>query len=104
MEKLTAAMHALETASGGTEEFSARSNLRLEAMRLAMSLGDPNEDVWPRIFQVNVSVAVEILTNLGLWDAFADVATVTRAEIIGRTKADEIMIGELTIPFTIMYC
>ncbi|KAI1847518.1 hypothetical protein JX266_006370 [Neoarthrinium moseri] len=92
VDALNTAMRALEEAPAGADEAIARRNLRLEATKLAMSLGDPNEDVWPRIFQVNVSVAIEIVTNLGLWDAFAGGATVTLMGVVERSGADEMMI------------
>ncbi|KAI1880528.1 hypothetical protein JX265_000768 [Neoarthrinium moseri] len=92
VDALNTAMRALEEAPAGADEAIARRNLRLEATKLAISLGDPNEDVWPRIFQVNLSVAIEIVTNLGLWDAFAGGATVTLMGVVERSGADEMMI------------
>lgn len=47
-----------------------------------------------RMFKVNVSAAVEIVSNLGLWSKFENGKTLTLAEIVKSTQADEIMIGK----------
>lgn len=44
--------------------------------------------------KINVSAAVEIVSNLGLWNKFEGGKTVSLAEIVELTKADEIMIGK----------
>lgn len=43
--------------------------------------------------QVNVSAAVEIVSNLGLWEKFEGGKIVSMAEILELTKADEIIIS-----------
>ena len=90
---VNAAMKAFEAASTDGEEALARRHLRQEALKLLSSTGDPNEDVWPRIFQVNVSTVIEIFTNLGLWDDFADNATVSLDKIVEKTGGDEVMMS-----------
>lgn len=48
---------ALENTIGGHgESVIARKRLQHEAKRLVASLEEPNDEVWPRIFQVRVSV------------------------------------------------
>lgn len=56
--------------------------------------------------QVNVSAAVEIVSNLGLWEKFEGGKTVSMAEIVELTKADEIIISKpsaLTLCFMHSY-
>ncbi len=48
--------------------------------------------------QVNVSAAVEIVSNLGLWEKFEGENTVSLAEILELTKADEIIISKIPYP------
>lgn len=102
-KKVDAAAAVLEMAITDSDMISARRSLRLEAMKLVESLSDPNEDVWPRIYQVNVSAAIEIVTNLGLWGDFADGATVTLADIVRKSNADETMIGRPRVFITAIY-
>ncbi|ETS84536.1 hypothetical protein PFICI_02561 [Pestalotiopsis fici W106-1] len=92
---VTAAMGTLEAALTDGEEAVARRHLRQEAMKLLSSLGDPNEDVWPRIYQVNVSAVIEIFTNLGLWDEFTKSTTISLATIVDKTGGDEVMMTRL---------
>ncbi|KAH7303702.1 S-adenosyl-L-methionine-dependent methyltransferase [Rhexocercosporidium sp. MPI-PUGE-AT-0058] len=79
-------------ASSGGDTHVARRNLQLEARKLLYSLEEPNTEVWPRIFQVNVSVAVEIVSDLGLWEMFEGGNVASMATILELTKADEIII------------
>lgn len=95
VNNVTSAMGVFDAASTGGEEAVARRNLRLEAMKLLWSLGDPNEDVWPRIFQINVSATIEIFTNLELWDGFAEGAAVSLAKIVEKTGGDEVMMSKV---------
>ncbi len=44
-----------EGAAGG-DLHVARRNLQLEARKLLYSLEEPNTEVWPRIFQVRISL------------------------------------------------
>lgn len=46
---------------------------------------------------MNVSVAVEIVSDLGLWERFDDGKVVSMAEILEVTKADKIIISKPTI-------
>ncbi|CZR61327.1 uncharacterized protein PAC_11223 [Phialocephala subalpina] len=80
------------SAAVGGDLHAARRNLQLEARKLLYSLEEPNTEVWPRIFQVNVSAAIEIVGNLKLWEHFEGGKTVTMAQVLELTKADEIII------------
>ncbi|KAG4418612.1 hypothetical protein IFR04_008237 [Cadophora malorum] len=88
---LNKAAASFEAATGG-DQHVARRKLQLEARKLLYSLEEPNHEVWSRIFQVNVSVAVEIVSDLGLWERFDDGNVVYMAEILEVTKADKIII------------
>lgn len=63
-EELIAIIRAINIAGealslGDTSQDSdARRALLLEAKKLVASLEDPNAEVWPRAFQVNVGVSV----------------------------------------------
>lgn len=46
-----------------------------------------------------MSAAVEIVSNLGLWEKFEDGKTVSMAEILELTGADEIIISTTSQPF-----
>ncbi|OBT59329.1 hypothetical protein VE04_00244 [Pseudogymnoascus sp. 24MN13] len=70
----------------------ARRKLQHEARKLLNSLEEPNGEVWPRIFQVNVSVSIEIVSQLKLWEKFEGGKEVSLAEIVESTEADEIII------------
>lgn len=95
VNNVTSAMGAFDAASTSGEDAVARRNLRQEALKLLWSLGDPNEDVWPRIFQINVSATIEIFTNLELWDEFAGGATVSLAKIVEKSSGDEVMMSKV---------
>ncbi|KAK6579861.1 hypothetical protein PZA11_007569 [Diplocarpon coronariae] len=88
---LNKAAAGFESAEGG-DQHVARRTLQLEARKLLYSLEEPNTEVWPRIYQVNVSAAIEIVSDLGLWEKFEGGKTVSMAEIVELTKADEIII------------
>lgn len=66
-EELIAIIRAINIAGealglGDTSQDSdARRALLLEAKKLVASLEDPNAEVWPRAFQVNVGVSVYYL-------------------------------------------
>jgi len=44
--------------------------------------------------QINVSMAVEIVSDLGLWEKFEGGKTVSMAEILELTHADSIIISK----------
>ncbi|KAM3065007.1 hypothetical protein ACMFMF_011477 [Clarireedia jacksonii] len=52
-------------AAGGDTNL-ARRNLHLETQRLLASLEEPNLEVWPRTFQINVAVAIEVLKDMNI--------------------------------------
>lgn len=93
VDNITVAWKALEAAKGDSDVYQARGNLASKAVKLSKSLGPPKLDSWLRCFQVNVGVAVEILTNLGLWQILGNKEEVTLDEIAEKTDADEIMIS-----------
>ncbi|RFU24730.1 hypothetical protein B7463_g11608, partial [Scytalidium lignicola] len=70
----------------------ARRRLRHEAQKLLNSLEEPNGEVWNRTFQVNVSAALEIVSQLKLWEKFEEGNEVSISEIVDLTEADEIII------------
>lgn len=92
----------------------ARKNLQLEVRKLLFFLDEPNSEVWPRTFQVslrllkteirnsltyaqiNVSAAIEIVSQLGLWEMFAGGKSLSVQKIVEFTKADDIIIGYST--------
>ncbi|CAG8981000.1 hypothetical protein HYALB_00013320 [Hymenoscyphus albidus] len=80
-----------EAAAGGDVHL-ARRTLQLEARKLLYSLEEPNTEVWPRVYQVNVGAAIEVVSKLGLWSKFEGEKTISLAQIVQETKADEIMI------------
>jgi hypothetical protein len=45
------------------------------------------------LLQVNVSVAIEILSRMGLWEKFKEEKSFSLTEIVDFTKADKIIIG-----------
>lgn len=106
VSSINTAAKVFETADG--HDFSiARRSLRKEAMRLAASLEEPRNAVWPRSFQVwgeisgldthtdyqiNLCIAVEIATDLGLWKKFESRKTLSLAEIGESAGADEFLI------------
>ncbi|OAQ65233.1 O-methyltransferase [Pochonia chlamydosporia 170] len=72
-----------------------RRRLQHEVQKLLSSLEEPNGEVWTRTFQVNVSAALEIVSQLELWDKFQGGNEVSIAEIVALTGADEIIIIRL---------
>lgn len=49
------------------------------------------------LLQVNVSVSIEIVSQLKLWEKFEGGKEVSLAEIVESTEADEIIISEYSI-------
>ena len=94
------AADAFETATGG-DQHGARRTLQLEARKLLYALEEPNTEVWPRIYQVNVSTAVEILSDLKLWDLFEGGKSVSMTELLELTKVDEIILSRFPHPCAI---
>lgn len=94
VENVTVASKSLEMAKTNDVAALARRNLLIEAKKLVASLEDPSTEVWPRAFQVNVAVAVDVAWNLGVWQKLKDNGVITLAEIIQSTGAEEIMISK----------
>lgn len=100
LDKVTVAGKSMEKASTNDALATARRNLLLEAKKLVASLEDPRKEIWPRAFQVNVGVAVDVAWDLGVWEKLKENGTVTLAEIVRSTGAEEIMISKYyPIPF-----
>lgn len=92
---INAALKDLQGAKADVDAASYRRNLLSEAKKLVASLEDPSAAVWPRVFQVNVSVAIDAAWKMGIWDRLRDQETISLSEVVDLTGADEIMISEL---------
>lgn len=99
---VNAAMKDLQGAKSAVDAVSARRSLLSEAKKLVASLEDPSTEVWPRAFQVNVGVAIDVAWKTGVWESLRNKETISLAEIVKLTGADEIMISELV--FTAADC
>ncbi|ROW00572.1 hypothetical protein VSDG_03374 [Cytospora chrysosperma] len=75
----------LDDASKASE---TRRALLTKAKKLVAALEDPHAEVWPRAFQVNVGISIDIAWNLGVWDKLANQDSVALVEIIEDTGAD----------------
>lgn len=93
---VTKAAAAFESATGGNRH-AARRTLQLEARKLLYALEEPNTEVWPRIYQVNVSTAVEVLSDLKVWDLFEGGKSLSMIELLELTKADEIILSRQSL-------
>ncbi|PQE30204.1 O-methyltransferase protein [Rutstroemia sp. NJR-2017a WRK4] len=78
------AANKFKHAAGGDANL-ARRNLHLETQRLLASLEEPN-------LEINAAVAVEVLKDLNIWSKFEGGKTISHAEIVDISGADEIMI------------
>lgn len=77
------------------EDSKARQNLLRECERLIASLQDPQAAVWPRAFQVNIAVSIDIAATLGVWENLRIKKFVTLSEILSDTDADAGTTGPL---------
>ncbi|KAK2606796.1 hypothetical protein N8I77_005522 [Diaporthe amygdali] len=77
--RINAAAKALDTPETDLAS-NARQNLLLEAKILVASLEDPDAEVWPRAFQVNVALSVDIAGSLGVWDKLRDEEFITLSD------------------------
>ncbi|KAG9241141.1 S-adenosyl-L-methionine-dependent methyltransferase [Calycina marina] len=93
---LKKAAAGLDTASN-SELQNARRTLQMQAQKLVYSLEEPNAAVWPRIFQVNVSAALEVISQFGIWERFEGGKSVFLAEIVTLTGADESIIAHIFV-------
>ncbi|ROW17151.1 hypothetical protein VPNG_01336 [Cytospora leucostoma] len=78
-----------------SQDYHARRALLLEAKKLVASLEDPNAEVWPRAFQVNVGISIDIAWNLGVWDKLGKQNSVALVEIVEDTGADGTVIARI---------
>ncbi|KAG8164292.1 hypothetical protein KVR01_006210 [Diaporthe batatas] len=84
---INAAAESLDT-SEACEVFKARETLLIECKRLIASIEDADAAVWPRAFQFNVAVSIDIAATLGIWEKLRDRKFVTLSEISKETKSD----------------
>lgn len=75
----------------------SRRNLLLECKRRIASLEDPDAEVWPRAFQVNVAVSIDIAATLGVWEKLRSEQSITLPEVVKDTGADVAATGQLPI-------
>lgn len=66
----------------------ARRNLLCQCKRRISSLEDPDAEVWPRAFQVNVAVSIDIAATLGVWEKLRTEKSITLSEVVKDTGAD----------------
>lgn len=95
VDNIARAANELQDSATQVDAAYARRTLLLEAKKLVASLEDPSTEVWPRAFQVNVGVAVEVASKMGVWEKLRCKDTISVVEIAEFTGADEIMISEL---------
>lgn len=79
------------------ETNDARRNLLLECKRRIAALEDPDAEVWPRAFQVNVAVSIDIAATLGVWEKLRTERSITLSEVVKDTGADVAATGQLPI-------
>lgn len=90
---VNAATKAVDTPeSHGASE--ARRNLLCECKRRISSFEDPDAEVWPRAFQVNVAVSIDIAATLGVWEKLRTEKSITLSEIVKDTGADVAATGQ----------
>lgn len=74
---------------------SARQHILLECKRQIASLEDPEAEVWPRAFQINVAVSIDIAATLGVWEKLRGEESITLSEVVNDTGADVAATGQL---------
>lgn len=79
---------------------NSRRNLLLECKRRIAALEDPDAEVWPRAFQVNVAVSIDIAATLGVWEKLRGEKSITLSELVKDTGADAAATGQLPISTT----
>lgn len=94
--RINAAAEGLDAAKP-YESSKARESLLRECKRLIASLQDPHAAVWPRAFQVNVAVSIDIAATLGIWESLRSKKFVTLSEILSDTGADAGTTGPLPL-------
>ena len=98
-EELLALVSRINTAAEGLDTAEAngvsdaRQKLLLESQRLIASLGDPDAEVWPRAFQINVAVSIDIAATLGIWEKLRRKNLVTLSEVMENTAVDAATTG-----------
>lgn len=93
---VNAATKAVDT-PGVHAAINCRRNLLLECKRRIAALEDPDAEVWPRAFQVNVAVSIDIAATLGVWEKLRTEKSIALAEVVKDTGADVAATGQLPI-------
>ncbi|KAI7782807.1 hypothetical protein LA080_012848 [Diaporthe eres] len=84
---VNAATKAVDT-PGVHAASNCRRYLLLECKRRIAALEDPDAEVWPRAFQVNVAVSIDIAATLGVWEKLRTEKSIALAEVVKDTGAD----------------
>ncbi|KUI53254.1 Demethylsterigmatocystin 6-O-methyltransferase [Cytospora mali] len=95
LKGVNAAAEALDFGDA-SKAAEGRRALLLEAKKLAAALEDPHAEVWPRAFQVNVGISIDVAWDLGVWDKLGKQDSVALAEIVEETGADGIVIMDVS--------
>lgn len=90
--RINAAAKSLDT-SDACQGSNGRETLLIECKRLIASVEDADAAVWPRAFQFNVAVSIDIAATLGIWERLRDRKFITLSEVLKETKADTAMTG-----------
>lgn len=85
--RINAAAESLDT-SEACGVSKGQESLLIECKKLIASVEDADAAVWPRAFQFNVAVSIDIAATLGLWEKLQDRKFVTLSEILKETKSD----------------
>lgn len=76
---------------------NGRRDLLLEHKGRNISLEDPDAEVWPRAFQVNVAVSIDIAATLGVWEKLRSKDSITISEVVKDKEANVDATGQLQI-------
>ncbi|KAI3390851.1 hypothetical protein diail_8541 [Diaporthe ilicicola] len=79
VSRINDANEALDTPDANRAS-QARQHLILECKKLIATLEDPDAEVWPRAFQVNVAVSVDLAATIGVWELLRSQKTITLSE------------------------
>ncbi|KAL1860368.1 hypothetical protein Daus18300_009281 [Diaporthe australafricana] len=79
-------------ASEAAKASKARRDFLVQCKKLVGALEEPDAQVWPRAFQVNVAVSIDIAATLGIWDKLRCQMAVTVSETVKDTGVDKTII------------
>lgn len=94
IDRIDAATKAADQ-SGTHGASNAQRDVLLECKSRIASLEDPDAQVWPRAFQVNVAVSIDIAATLGIWEKLRSKKSITLSEVVKNTGADVAATGQL---------